>query len=138
MQAFLRGAAKVESIQSQINAAKADWLSTNRSLSRAKEAFTSGEYDVARGESFLDLQRRIVKSQNEIFSQQSMFPVSPKSPKPKQGMAVDQIGMDVLNAVLPGANVVPQPIPTGAAPAATPAPAAPPGFNLRSIKPIGQ
>lgn len=135
LQAFLRGAAKVESIQSQINAAKADWLSTNRSLSRAKEAFTSGNYDVARGESFLDLQRRIVKSQNEIFSQQSMSPVSSQ---PRQGMAVDEIGMDVLNAPLPGANVVPPPIPTGAAPAATPALAAPPGFTIRRVRQIGQ
>jgi hypothetical protein len=132
LQAFLRGAAKVESIQSQINTAKADWLSTNRSLSRAKEAFTSGDYDVAPGESFLDLQRRIVKSQNEIFSQQSMFPVTPQSPRPRQGMATEEIGMDVLNAFVPGTNVVPPPIPTGAAPAAMP------GFTIRRIRQIGQ
>jgi hypothetical protein len=138
LQAFLRGAAKVESIQSQINTAKADWLSTNRSLSRAKEAFTSGNYDVAKGESFLDLQRRIVKAQNEIFSQQSMFPVTPQSPRPRQGMATQEIGMDVLNAFVPGSNVVPPPIPTGAAPAAMPAPAAPPGFTMRRVRQIGQ
>lgn len=111
LQAFLRGAAKVQAIDSQIAAAKADWLSTNRSLSRAKEAFTSGNYDVAKGESFLDLQRRIVKGQNEIFS---------------------------LNTAVPGTNVVPPPIPTGAAPAAMPAPAAPPGFTIRRVRQIGQ
>lgn len=138
LQAFLRGAAKVESIQSQINTAKADWLSTNRSLSRAKEAFTSGNYDVAKGESFLDLQRRIVKGQNEIFSQQSMFPATPQPPRPRQGMAIEEIGMDVLNAFVPGTNVVPPPIPTGAAPAAMPAPAAPPGFTIRRVRQIGQ
>jgi hypothetical protein len=111
LQAFLRGAAKVQAIDSQIAAAKADWLSTNRSLSRAKEAFTSGNYDVAKGESFLDLQRRIVKGQNEIFS---------------------------LSTAVPGINVVPPPIPTGAAPAAMPAPAAPPGFTIRRVRQIGQ
>lgn len=111
LQAFLRGAAKVQAIDSQIAAAKADWLSTNRSLSRAKEAFTSGNYDVAKGESFLDLQRRIVKGQNEIFS---------------------------LSTAVPGTNVVPPPIPTGAAPAAMPAPAAPPGFTIRRVRQIGQ
>ena len=135
LQGFLRGAAKVNAIDSQINAAKADWIINNRNLSRAKEAFTSGNYDVAKGESFLDLQRRIVKSQNEIFSQQSM---SPASSQPQQRMATEQIGMDVLNAVLPGANVVPPPIPTAAAPAATPAPAVPPVFTIRRVRQIGQ
>lgn len=82
LQSFLRGAAKLRTIESQVNAAKADWLQNNKSLQRSKADFTAGSYDVKSGNSFLDLQKRIV---NDINSQYFGAPSQTQQATPAAG-----------------------------------------------------
>lgn len=134
LQQFLRGAAKLQIIESRLNEAKADWWSNNRSLSRAKESFQAGQYEVNQGESFLDLQKRIVEEQNNIFSEQAkqrfLFPQG-QQPQPQGPSALDA---GLLKPFVSGSQ--PASIQAGTASQATPSITS--GFTLRGSRPAGQ
>lgn len=81
MSAYLRGAAKLRDIEAKVQSAKADWLSTNGSLQRARRGFQAGEYTAQPGESYAEFQRRVAQDVNARYAEQSrqreLFPVTP-------------------------------------------------------------
>lgn len=130
MAAYLRGAAKARDIESRVEAAKADWLTNNRSLQRAKTPFQAGDYTVNRGESLLEFQQRVAKDVNAKYAEESkqreLFPVTPgmAGQRAPAGTSITETG--ILEAVQrrPAA---------GAA-----APAAGDGFTLMGTRPVSR
>jgi hypothetical protein len=62
MASFLRGMAKLQDINSTIENARVDWLSSNRgSMTKARQPFTVGDLSVAAGDSWVDVSARLAQ-----------------------------------------------------------------------------
>lgn len=102
---FLRGAAKLQDIDSSINNAKTDWLSQNNGLlTRAKGTFIAGDYAVKPGETFNDFAQRIVGDVSQKYRSPAQIA------EERRQQAIGQIPTTAAPANAPAA-----------APAATPA-----------------
>lgn len=78
MESYLRGLEKLRRIEGELEYGKADWLSKNGSLQRARGAMEVGNYQVKPGESFVDFKKRVAGDINAKYAEQSrkrfMFP----------------------------------------------------------------
>lgn len=98
MTAYLRGASKLRDIEAKVSSAKADWLSNNGSMQRARRSFQAGDYTAQPGESFVDFQRRVAKEVNASYAEESrrreLFPVMPAMSEARQPAATGGLSSD--------------------------------------------
>jgi len=70
---FLRGMAKLQTIDSNVAGAQAEWLAQNNGqLTRAKNAFTTGNFAARPGETFADLSKRIAEDVNKRYDSKQL------------------------------------------------------------------
>lgn len=70
---FLRGMAKLQTIDSNVAGAQAEWLAQNNGqLTRAKNAFTTGNFAARPGETFADLTKRIAEDVNKRYDSRTL------------------------------------------------------------------
>jgi hypothetical protein len=96
---FLRGMAKLQAIDAGLANAKTDWLANNRgSLTRANTGFKAGNVDVAPGESFVDVTKRVVDEVSKKYEPRQAAP----TPVPAGGPRVQQPvpGTPLINSLL--------------------------------------
>jgi hypothetical protein len=96
---FLRGMAKLQEIDAGLANAKTDWLSNNRgALTRAKSGFKVGNIDVAPGESFADVTKRVVGEVSKKYEprQAAPTPIPPGGPRVQQPVP----GTPLINSLL--------------------------------------
>ncbi len=144
MSAYLRGAAKLRDIEAKVQSAKADWLSNNGSLQRARRGFQAGDYTAQPGESYAEFQRRVAQDVNARYAEQSrqreLFPVTPGAGAPAATPAGRSIAETGILGRVQGAG---RGEPMATVPAefggATAGPAAAPaaeGFKILSTRPV--
>ena len=144
MSAYLRGAAKLRDIEAKVQSAKADWLSTNGSLQRARRGFQAGDYTAQPGESYAEFQRRVAQDVNARYAEQSrqreLFPVTPGAGAPAAtpaGRSIAETG--ILGRVQGAGRGEPMATVPAAFGGATAGPAAAPaaeGFKILSTRPV--
>ena len=144
MSAYLRGAAKLRDIEAKVQSAKADWLSNNGSLQRARRGFQAGEYTAQPGESYAEFQRRVAQDVNARYAEQSrqreLFPVTPGAGAPAAtpaGRSIAETG--ILGRVQGAGRGEPMATVPAAFGGATAGPAAAPaaeGFKILSTRPV--
>ena len=144
MSAYLRGAAKLRDIEAKVQSAKADWLSTNGSLQRARRGFQAGDYTAQPGESYAEFQRRVAQDVNARYAEQSrqreLFPVTPGAGAPAatpSGRSIAETG--ILGRVQGAGRGEPMATVPAAFGGATAGPAAAPaaeGFKILSTRPV--
>jgi len=107
MESYLRGVEKLRRIEGELEYGKADWLSKNGSLQRARGAMEVGNYQVKPGESFVDFKKRVAGDINAKYAEQSrkrfMFPgqagATPAGGMPAGGMAPAAAGGETMATV---------------------------------------
>lgn len=86
---FLRGMAKLQTIDSNVAGAQAEWLAQNNGqLTRAKNAFTAGNFAARPGETFADLAKRIAEDVNKRYDANQLpkgvdLIPTPRNPNPQ-------------------------------------------------------
>jgi hypothetical protein len=105
MESYLRGIEKLRRIEGELEYGKADWLSKNGSLQRARGAMQAGNYEVKPGESFVDFKKRVAGDINTKYAEQSkkrfMFPgrTGATGAMPAGGMAPTPAGGEAMATV---------------------------------------
>lgn len=100
---FLRGMAKLQEIDAGVANAKTDWLANNRgSLTRANTGFKAGNVNVAPGESFVDVTKRVVDEVSKKYEPRRAAPAPAATPVPAGGPRVQQPvpGTPLINSLL--------------------------------------
>lgn len=142
MESYLRGIEKLRRIEGELEYGKADWLSKNGSLQRAKSPMEVGNYAVKPGESFIDFRKRVATDINNRYAEQSrqreLFPVTPGAggQRAPAGQSIADTG--ILGRVQGAGRGEPMAAVPAAFGGATAGPAAPAaeGFKIISTRPV--